>query len=113
MAQFTDGSVDILSRDDGRILSQAAAGSVGGMADAGSTVVVSLNGVTYNTVSDATGNWSASVPAADPQALPQCGNTLQVTVDWQAYDVYHNPALASTNTPGDVLIQHALQVHVA
>ncbi|WP_414148391.1 Ig-like domain-containing protein [Erwinia sp. BNK-24-b] len=38
--------------------------------------------------------------------------TAQRTVDGQVFDVYHNSALASTNTLGDVLVQHNLQVHV-
>lgn len=37
----------------------------------------------------------------------------QRTVQGQVYDVYHNSALASDNTLGDVLVQHNLQVHVA
>lgn len=36
----------------------------------------------------------------------------QRTVDGQVYDVYHNSALSSDNTLGDVLVQHNLQVHV-
>lgn len=36
----------------------------------------------------------------------------QRTVEGQVYDVYHNSALASGNTLGDVLVQHNLQVHV-
>ena len=38
--------------------------------------------------------------------------TGQRTVGGQTYDVYHNSALSSENTLGDVLIQHNLQVHV-
>nr|WP_265911381.1 Ig-like domain-containing protein [Erwinia billingiae] len=36
----------------------------------------------------------------------------QRTVDGQTFDVYHNSALSSANTLGDVLVQHNLQVHV-
>ena len=36
----------------------------------------------------------------------------QRTVDGQTFDVYHNSALSSGNTLGDVLVQHNLQVHV-
>ena len=39
-------------------------------------------------------------------------NVGQRTVDGQQFDVYHNSALTSDNTLGDVLIQHNLQVHV-
>ncbi|MEY8772585.1 Ig-like domain-containing protein [Erwinia sp. ACCC 02193] len=46
-----------------------AALSVAGTADAGSAIVVTLNNVTYNAVSDANGNWSVSVPAGDVNAL--------------------------------------------
>ncbi|BCQ40730.1 hypothetical protein ERHA54_33330 [Erwinia rhapontici] len=38
--------------------------------------------------------------------------TGQRTVEGQTFDVYHNSALSSDNTLGDVLIQHNLQVHV-
>ncbi|QGU86886.1 Ig-like domain-containing protein [Erwinia sorbitola] len=38
--------------------------------------------------------------------------TGQRTVDGNTFDVYHNSALSSDNTLGDVLIQHNLQVHV-
>ncbi|MBP2167601.1 hypothetical protein J2125_000793 [Erwinia toletana] len=36
----------------------------------------------------------------------------QRTVDGQVFDVYHNSALTSDNSLGDVLVQHNLQVHV-
>lgn len=36
----------------------------------------------------------------------------QRNVDGQAFDVYHNSSLDSSNTLGDVLIQHGLQVHL-
>lgn len=36
----------------------------------------------------------------------------QRTMDGQTFDIYHNSALSSDNTLGDVLIQHNLQVHV-
>ena len=36
----------------------------------------------------------------------------QRTVDGQTFDVYHNSALSSGDTLGDVLVQHNLQVHV-
>ncbi|WP_455816457.1 Ig-like domain-containing protein [Pseudomonas cerasi] len=38
--------------------------------------------------------------------------TGQRTVEGQTFDIYHNSALSSDNTLGDVLIQHNLQVHV-
>jgi len=47
----------------------AAALDVTGTAEAGTAIVVTLNGLTYNAVSDANGNWSVSVPAADVTAL--------------------------------------------
>ncbi|WP_034916048.1 Ig-like domain-containing protein [Erwinia sp. 9145] len=34
------------------------------------------------------------------------------TIDGQSFDIYHNSALAATNTLGDVLVQHNLQVHI-
>ncbi|OVZ98202.1 adhesin [Yersinia frederiksenii] len=36
----------------------------------------------------------------------------QRNVDGQAFDVYHNSSLDSSNTLGDVLVQHGLQVHL-
>ncbi len=39
-------------------------------------------------------------------------NTGQRALDGQTFDVYHNSALTSDNTLGDVLVQHNLQVHV-
>ncbi|MFV8757634.1 hypothetical protein ACNSO7_04000, partial [Yersinia enterocolitica] len=36
----------------------------------------------------------------------------QRSIDGQAFDVYHNSSLDSSNTLGDVLIQHGLQVHL-
>ncbi|WP_147198929.1 Ig-like domain-containing protein [Pantoea sp. CCBC3-3-1] len=81
----------------------AAALSVAGTADAGSAVVVSLNGVTYNTVSDAAGNWSVEVPADAVNALTDgtYGVNVQVT----------NPAGNSSSTlqPLTVVAQAASQ----
>ncbi|CAM3518978.1 MULTISPECIES: Ig-like domain-containing protein [Yersinia] len=37
----------------------------------------------------------------------------QRIVDGQTFDVYHNSSLDSSNTLGDVLVQHGLQVHLA
>jgi FG-GAP repeat len=36
----------------------------------------------------------------------------QKTVNGHTLDVYHNSALVAANTQGDVLVEHALQVHV-
>ncbi|WP_380179373.1 Ig-like domain-containing protein [Kalamiella sp. sgz302252] len=52
--------------------------SVAGTADAGSAVVVTLNGATYNAVADEGGNWSVSVPAADVGALPDGAYSVNV-----------------------------------
>ena len=38
--------------------------------------------------------------------------TGQRTVEGQTFEVYHNSALSSDNTLGDVLVQHNLQVHM-
>ncbi len=40
------------------------------------------------------------------------GTAGQRTIDGHLYDIYHNSALTSDNTLGDVLVQHNLQVHV-
>ena len=62
--------------------------SVTGTAEAGSAVVVSLNGVNYNATADANGNWSVSVPAGDVGALPDGSYNVSV----QATDSAGNAA---------------------
>lgn len=48
--------------------------------DAGRTVVITLNGKTYNAVVQSNGSWSVGVSAADWQALPQGDNTYSASL---------------------------------
>jgi len=57
----------------------------------GGTVVVTLNGNSYNATVDANGNWSTTVPAADVQALDQGSNTVTASGE----DIAGNRADAS------------------
>ncbi|PLR38985.1 Ig-like domain-containing protein [Chimaeribacter arupi] len=50
-----------------------------GVTGAGQAVVVNLNGVDYPATVQADGSWSATVPAADLQAIPAGTTTLTVT----------------------------------
>jgi hypothetical protein len=50
-----------------------------GVTGTGQTVVVNLNGVDYAATVQADGSWSATVPAADLQAIPAGSATLTVT----------------------------------
>ncbi|QKJ87898.1 hypothetical protein PMPD1_2964 [Paramixta manurensis] len=56
--------------------------------DDGASITVSLNGKTYSATVDAEGNWSATVPAQDVQALTQGDNHVTAT----ATDIAGNPA---------------------
>nr|WP_245397282.1 Ig-like domain-containing protein [Citrobacter rodentium] len=58
---------------------QIISGSATGAA-AGDAVTVTVNGKTYTTVIDASGNWSVGVPAADVTALNDGVSTISVTV---------------------------------
>ena len=51
-----------------------------GTTTAGNTVVISLNGKTYDALVDGDGNWSATIPASDVLALQNGGYPLAVTV---------------------------------
>lgn len=60
---------------------------------AGDNVTVTLNGNSYTATVDADGNWTATVPAADVQALDQGTNSISAS----GSDVAGNPAAATEN----------------
>lgn len=70
---FTDGILNV----DEAATTQTLSGSTG-VVGSGQTVVVTLNGNTYNAVVDGNGLWTATIPSADLQALPAGSNTILV-----------------------------------
>ncbi|VTR46898.1 Protein of uncharacterised function (DUF1533) [Serratia fonticola] len=73
-------TVNKLAGDD--VLNAAEAQTsqtLSGTSNPGQTIVVTLNGKTYTTVTGGDGKWSLVLPAADLQALAQGDNTLTVT----------------------------------
>jgi len=73
---------------------------------AGQTITVTLNNKNYTATVDADGNWQATVPAADVQALPQDGNTVTATgndvaqnvaTDSQEFTVHTVPPLLTVD----------------
>jgi gliding motility-associated-like protein len=66
--------------------------TVSGTAEAGSTVVVNINGVTYTTTADTNGNWSVTVPNGD--ALADGTYTVSAT----ATDAAGNSSPVGTGT---------------
>lgn len=50
-----------------------------GVSGSGQSVVITLNGKTYQATVDAQGNWRVDLPAADPQALSAGSQPLRVT----------------------------------
>jgi len=73
---------------------------------AGQTITVTLNNKNYTATVDADGNWQATVPAADVQALPQNGNTVTATgndvaqnvaTDSQEFTVHTVPPLLTVD----------------
>ncbi|MGO3412464.1 MAG: Ig-like domain-containing protein [Kluyvera intermedia] len=92
-------SIDIIS--DNNIINAAEAQQdllVNGTtnAEAGQTVTVTLNGVDYTTIVDASGNWSVTIPAADLSAIGDGSYTVSAAVS----DKAGNPA----STERDVLV---------
>lgn len=65
----------------------------------GQVVSVLLNGKTYTAVVGADGNWNATIPAADAQALPQGPQTATATVT----DIAGNPASATHTVTVDTV----------
>lgn len=65
----------------------------------GQVVSVLLNGKTYTAVVQADGSWSATVPSADVQALPQGSQTVTASVT----DIAENPASATHNVTVDTV----------
>ncbi|EMR6448221.1 Ig-like domain-containing protein [Enterobacter cloacae] len=68
----------------------------------GTTITVTLNGISYTATTDASGNWSVTVPAANVSALGEASYTVTASVT----DTAGNSANASHN----VLVDSALPV---
>ncbi|MCK6803983.1 Ig-like domain-containing protein [Enterobacter cloacae] len=68
----------------------------------GATITVTLNGISYTATTDASGNWSVTVPAANVSALGEASYTVTASVT----DTAGNSASASHN----VLVDSALPV---
>ncbi|MCK6744543.1 Ig-like domain-containing protein [Enterobacter cloacae] len=68
----------------------------------GTTITVTLNGISYTATTDASGNWSVTVPAANVSALGEASYTVTASVT----DTAGNSAIASHN----VLVDSALPV---
>ncbi|WP_432756684.1 Ig-like domain-containing protein [Enterobacter cloacae] len=68
----------------------------------GTTITVTLNGISYTATTDASGNWSVTVPAANVSALGEANYTVTASVT----DTAGNSANASHN----VLVDSALPV---
>ncbi|PNC31750.1 Ig-like domain-containing protein [Enterobacter cloacae] len=68
----------------------------------GTTITVTLNGISYTATTDASGNWSVTVPAANVSALGEASYTVTASVT----DTAGNSASASHN----VLVDSALPV---
>ncbi len=68
----------------------------------GTTITVTLNGISYTATTDASGNWSVTVPAANVAALGEASYTVTASVT----DTAGNSANASHN----VLVDSALPV---
>ncbi|HAS1959421.1 TPA: Ig-like domain-containing protein [Enterobacter cloacae] len=68
----------------------------------GTTITVTLNGISYTATTDASGNWSVTVPAANVSALGEANYTVTASVT----DTAGNSASASHN----VLVDSALPV---
>ncbi|WP_318370601.1 Ig-like domain-containing protein [Enterobacter sp.] len=57
----------------------SVAQTLSGTADAGSTVVLTINNTTITAIANQQGEWSLSIPATELKALPQGTSTLDVT----------------------------------
>ncbi|HGN9465415.1 TPA: Ig-like domain-containing protein [Enterobacter cloacae] len=68
----------------------------------GTAITVTLNGISYTATTDASGNWSVTVPAANVAALGEASYTVKASVT----DTAGNSASASHN----VLVDSALPV---
>ncbi|HAS1030009.1 TPA: Ig-like domain-containing protein [Enterobacter cloacae] len=68
----------------------------------GTTITVTLNGISYTATTDGSGNWSVTVPAANVSALGEASYTVTASVT----DTAGNSASASHN----VLVDSALPV---
>jgi ribosomal 50S subunit-recycling heat shock protein len=96
-------SVNVIAGDDiiNATEAQSAVTISGGSSHVqpGQVVSVSLNGKTYTAVVAADGSWSATVPVADVQALPQGPQTVTATVT----DIADNPASATHTVTVDTV----------
>ena len=68
----------------------------------GTTIVVTLNGINYTATTDASGNWSVTVPAANVSALGEANNTVTASVT--------DTAGNSASTSHQALVDSALPV---
>ncbi|WP_308737493.1 Ig-like domain-containing protein [Serratia fonticola] len=96
-------SVNVIAGDDIINANEAKAAIIisGGSSHVqpGQVVSVLLNGKTYTAVVQADGSWSATVPSADVQALPQGSQTVTASVT----DIAENPASATHNVTVDTV----------
>ncbi|CAI0737340.1 Antitoxin of toxin-antitoxin stability system [Serratia fonticola] len=96
-------SVNVIAGDDIINANEANAAIIisGGSSHVqpGQVVSVLLNGKTYTAVVQADGSWSATVPSADVQALPQGPQTVTASVT----DIAENPASATHNVTVDTV----------
>ncbi|KDW72849.1 bacterial Ig-like domain family protein [Escherichia coli 1-392-07_S1_C1] len=96
-------AINTIATDD--ILNAAEAGnpltiSGSSNAEAGQTVTVTLNGVTYTGTVQADGSWSVSVPTADLSNLTASPYTVSASVN----DKAGNPATATHGLAGDLTV---------
>ncbi|EIJ2902512.1 Ig-like domain-containing protein [Escherichia coli] len=96
-------TINTIATDD--ILNAAEAGnpltiSGSSTAEAGQTVTVTLNGVTYSGIVQADGSWSVSVPTADLSNL----TASQYTVNASVSDKAGNPASTSHGLAVDISV---------
>lgn len=90
---FGNGSLNLNETHTDQVISGKT-----GISGNGQTVVVTLGGKSYNATVDVSGNWHATVPAADLQQLPEGNAAIQVT----ATDIAGNHGASSLNSLVDV-----------
>ncbi|KFC04145.1 hypothetical protein GTGU_03271, partial [Trabulsiella guamensis ATCC 49490] len=93
----TDNVLNAAEKGQDLILSGTSTGLT-----AGTTVTVMLNGTAYTAVTDATGNWTLTVPAADLATLGEADYTLTASAT--------NSTGNSTSTTANLLVDAAAPV---
>ncbi|KFB93348.1 RTX family exoprotein, partial [Trabulsiella guamensis ATCC 49490] len=93
----TDNVLNAAEKGQDLILSGTSTGLT-----AGTTVTVMLNGTAYTATTDATGNWSLTVPAADLATLGEADYTLTASAT--------NSTGNSTSTTANLLVDAAAPV---